>query len=165
MAMEYYDKDLDSLLGRANVRYVCKDGSLLMRMIGWLLATFRINQKFMTVYWTTIGNTVYFPTTVKNPSHPRYDGVRSHELMHVDQYEKYGVVLMAIAYLFFPLPFFLSGRWWIERRPYLEDIRAGRKTVDRAVNSLWSGYGWPYPRSWMRAWFVEQLGAPDVQEV
>jgi len=57
-----------------------------------------------------------------------------------------------------PLPVLLSGRWYVEREAYLDEIRRGRKTIDRAVEQLW-GFGYLYP--WlpflMRRWFTKQL--------
>ena len=54
------------------------------------------------------------------------------------------------------------GRWRIEGEAYLVNIIATedgqRETeVERIVNVLWDGYGWTWPKPWMRRWFGRAL--------
>lgn len=135
-------------------RLVPKDRSILMRVIGTLLKP--VNSSFMEHYWTTLGNVIYYPVTVKDPDSARYNIVKTHEMEHIKQFRKYGMLLMGLFYLFLPLPFLFSGRWFIERGPYMVNIRAGAE-IDKVVDVLWSGYGAPWPKSWMRKWFNTQL--------
>lgn len=135
------------------VEFVRKDQSRLMRFVGWLLRP--INKEFMQSYWTTIGHTIYYPVDIEDPSVQQYSGVREHEEMHVAQFDKYGIVLMGLAYILFPLPFLFSGRWFIERGPYLNDIRKGRVHLSTVVRILWGGYGWPWPKCLMVRWFLK----------
>ena len=105
----------------------------------------------MTVYWTTVGETVYYPTTVQDPT--VHIKVLEHEQIHIDQYKKYTTPLFLSLYLLLPLPILLSYfRWKFEREAYLVEIRAGAP-IEAVVDILWNGYGWPWPRVWMRKWF------------
>jgi len=81
---------------RPDVKFVNKKDSRLMRMIGWLLAALHINDKFMTSFWTTIGDTIYYPDGT-DPMDQNYGGVREHEYMHIDQFKKYGRFLIDFA--------------------------------------------------------------------
>jgi hypothetical protein len=113
---------------------------------------------FMADVWTTIGKTIYYPITVSNPRDPRFEGVVEHEFIHLRQFEKWGIVLMGLAYVCLPMPFLFSGRWFIEREAYLHDIKTGRLTLEAAVQLLWKAYAYPWPRTLMRKWFVGQTG-------
>lgn len=51
-------------------------------------------------------------------------------------------------------------RWVSERNAYMVNIREGGRyedTIEKAVKTLWSNYGWCWPRAWMRKWFLAQL--------
>ena len=130
--------------------YCRKDRSLLMQVIGKM--TFFVVPDFMTHWWTTIGTTIYYPTSVADPDADSLAGMRAHEMIHVEQWRDHPVC-MVLLYLLFPLPVLFSGRWFIERSAYLLDILAGRYSVDRAVEDIWSSYLWPWPRLLMRRWF------------
>lgn len=81
-----------------------------------------------------------------------------HELVHVGWFDTWwGPWAIPLLVVFFPLPILFSGRWFVERPAYLADIRAGRHTVESAVEALWRGYLFPWPRSLMRRWFISQL--------
>lgn len=145
--------------------FIRKDHSWLMRSIGWVLETTGITKGFMTRFWTTIGNRIYYPAHVDEPHSERYFGVREHEKMHVVQAYALGLgflwplgtVFMALAYILLPLPIFFSGRWLLERGPYLADIKRGRFGLDQVVNNLHNNYLRPWPRRWMRQWFCDRL--------
>lgn len=111
------------------------------------------NRRFLEDYWITLGRTVHYPASVRDPyEHPQ---VIEHELVHVRQWERWGVLLW-ISYLFLPLPFGLAWfRWRWEREAYLLNLERG--AVDQVVESIWTGYGWPWPKRWMKRWFERQL--------
>lgn len=144
--------------------YIRKDQSWLMRLIGWFLETTGITKNFMTRFWTTIGNRIYYPAHIVDPYCEQCFGVREHEKMHVGQAYALGlglwplgVVFMGLLYLLLPLPIFFSGRWLLERHPYLGDLKRGRFGVDQVVNNLHNNYLRPWPRKWMRIWFCDRL--------
>ena len=130
-----------------------KRGSRLMRLLALLLYGIGV-RGLSERYWTTIARTIYYPTSVHDPfAHPL---VLEHELVHVRQWQRWGV-LFWLSYLLLPLPFGLAWfrfRW--EREAYLVQLEhaADRELeITRIVDALWSGYAWPWPRAWMRRWF------------
>lgn len=77
-----------------------------------------------------------------------------HERVHVDQFEgPWGLIKTYLLYTLLPLPVLFSGRWFVEREAFLVDIRAGVKTPQSAADMLWASYLFPWPKSWMVAWF------------
>ena len=147
------DHDIDDALRAHRVRLVPKHGSRSMRAAALLLRVIG-SRGFMERYWTTVGRTVYYPSCVRDPyAHP---DVLAHELVHVRQWERWGVLLWA-SYLLLPLPFGLAWfRWRWEREAYLAQIEHAEdraREIERVVNALWFGYGRPWPRAWMRRWF------------
>jgi len=153
--------ELEELARRHRVRFLPVARSGLTRAFARLLRLLG-NRRFLEEYWITLGRTVHYPASVRDPyQHPQ---VIEHELVHVRQWERWGVLLW-ISYLFLPLPFGLAWfRWRWEREAYLGDLErrldpAERAlAVDEVVESLWVGYGWPWPRRWMKRWFERQLG-------
>ena len=136
------------------VRLIRKDKSPLMRFIGFFIPGFVIN--FFTTYRLPFGKpTIAYPTFIDFEKH-KY--ILEHELMHVEQFRPwYGPLLVGLAVSLFPLPVFFSGRWFVERQPYLNDILKGQLTVDEAVDVLWSYYGWGWPKKLMRKWFNKRV--------
>jgi hypothetical protein len=135
-----------------------KAASPLMRVCGWLLWLLG-NRSFVERYWTTLGRTIYYPGCVTDPlAHPV---VLEHELVHVRQWERWGVLLW-ISYLLLPLPIGLCWfrfRW--EREAYLVELRHAadpERELERIVDALWLGYAFPWPRPWMRRWFRAAIG-------
>jgi len=154
-------KQIHSFLTEHNISVKPKASSRLMRLIGFLLALTCINKKFMTTHWTIIHKTLYFPSNVaefdvdKDSHLEAFHVLFAHEFVHVRQREKWGI-LWQVSYLLFPLPFLLAWfRWRWEREAYLVNIIHGRD-IDDVVTRLWN-YGWPWPKTRMRAWFVEAL--------
>ena len=116
------------------------------------------------IAWTTLGDTIYFPDAIEDPY--LFPEIIEHEKVHLKQYEQYGTPLFLFLYIFVPLPVFFSYfRWKFEREAYLLEaklyIEQGRIDVDtiveEMVKSLWSFYGFVWPKSWMRNWFLKQL--------
>jgi hypothetical protein len=140
-------------LAQQRVRLVRKADSRLMQACAVLLRPIG-NHVFMQHYWTTIGRTIYYPACVADPlAHPI---VLEHELVHVRQWQRWGV-LMWLSYLLLPVPFGLCWfrfRW--EREAYLVELAHApdrEREITRIVDALWYGYGFPWPRRWMRRWF------------
>lgn len=79
-----------------DVRY--KNQSWFMKLLATILF---FNKDFMTGYITTIGSTIYFPdeTWVEENEHAAMK-VLAHEIVHVDQAERYGKFLFSVLYLF-----------------------------------------------------------------
>jgi hypothetical protein len=137
-----------------------------------------INRRYLDGYVTTIGRTIYLPVGFG----ARDDGDRwatlRHERVHVEQFRRWGLVPMAIAYLLLPLPLGLAWcRMRLEREAYEETIRChhvlgGRAATDairdHVIAQFVSGsYGWMWPfRRAMERWydeFVDRLGEkPDL---
>jgi hypothetical protein len=154
--------DLETALRAHRVRFVPKHDSRAMRVAAWLLRPIG-SRAFMERYWTTVARTVYYPACVRDPrAHP---DVLAHELVHVRQWERWGVLLWA-TYLLLPLPFGLAWfRWRWEREAYLVQISSApdcAREIERVVEALWSGYGWPWPRAWMRRWFERAVRRPQA---
>jgi len=135
-----------------DVEFINKKNSLLMRIIGLIYPA------FMTNLWTTIGNKIYYPTGVKSPLSIRHYKIVKHEMVHVKQYNQYGVPLYLFLYLLCPLPFLFSYfRWKFEREAYLEANIENETDVDWVVKLLSKHYLYPWPKTWMRNWFLEEL--------
>lgn len=166
--------DLVAFARRHRVRFARKDRSRLMRAIGWLLGLFGVD--FMDGFWTTVNRTIYLPTSAPLPDpqawptrgaseNARLDvrllaylernrSVVEHEFHHVLQWERW-LVLYSLSYLLLPVPvLFAWCRWYWERGPNLYQIQNYGKDVDRAVEVLWRAYAMPWPRCWMRRWFL-----------
>lgn len=140
-----------------NVKFVPKSKSWLMRA---LASVFPRTRDCWTTYRLPGGKAVIaHPDYVVDPlAHRR---IIEHELVHVKQQASFwGLLKSAIFATVFPLPVFFSGRWFIERDAYLQEIKNLGGTdiaINAAVDTLWDGYLWPWPRKLMYAWFKEQL--------
>ncbi len=137
-----------------DVDLVCKDADPLSRAIG------AVWPSFLTYWWTTLRlpwwhrPRILYPTPVTNPfEHPM---VLHHELVHVSQVRGWGLLWTALLMFLLPLPVLFSGRWFVERRPYLVQLRNG-VPVDEVINLLWRSYLIPWPRFLMRRWFEREL--------
>lgn len=141
------------------VRYIRKDRDRTMRLLALVLG-----KSFINDFWTTYRLpfqrhvTITYPPAVTHPE-ARTDIV-AHEMFHVRQFERpLAPVVMLLLAALVPLPTLFSGRWFIERRAYLHDIRTSRLTLERAVDILWSHYGYAWPKPLMRRWFKRQLAS------
>jgi len=90
--------------------------------------------RYLSTYVTTIGRTIYVPDDWERwPIESRVEILR-HELVHVAQFARYGLVPMAIAYLLFPLPVGLAWcRMRLEREAYEETLRAAYERGGKAA--------------------------------
>ena len=150
----------------ALVKIVPKSRAWHQRAIHQLLrvVTFGAQSAYLDRYVTTLWHSVYVPDDWEaRPIEERWATLR-HELVHVRQFERWGVV-MAVAYLLLPLPLGLAWcRMRFERAAYEESIRAwfavgGRAACQRhrahVIAQFTSGaYGWmwPFPRA-IERWY------------
>ena len=141
---------LHSLIKQYKVQFKSKDDIGLMLIIDFLLKCIGI-RGFMDNFWITIGRTIYHPAHVQDPL--KYPLVVEHELVHVKQWDKWGL-LFIISYLFLPLPFgFAYFRFYWEQEAYMVQISHASdpyEEIDRVVDRLWNNYGWPWPKAWMK---------------
>lgn len=148
--------ELEAALREHRVRIVAKRDSRLMRLLARVLRPVG-TRGFMEHFWTTIGRTIYVPTSVGDPyAHP---DVLEHELVHVRQWQRWGV-LFWLSYVLLPLPVGLAWfRFYWEREAYLVQLARARdreREITRIVDALWFGYARPWPRRWMRRWFTRK---------
>jgi hypothetical protein len=152
-------------------RMLPKSSSTLMRRIDVFLKVITLwkMRGFMTDFITTIGYTVYVPSSWA--LYPEYEKmvILRHERVHMRQRAKYGPVLFSFLYLFFPLPcFFAYFRMKFEQEAYAESLRAlvelldsGRSMVQMPVLreqyiGFFTGasYFWTWPwRVRLEKWF------------
>lgn len=132
----------------SDITFVPHSQSYLMRFLKAIGCGKLVKDRFVT-----LNTTVYYPDGQPPEKHPE---VIEHETVHIQQYERLGIVFFLLLYFVFPLPFFFSGRWWLEREAYLVELRCGAQ-IDDIVDELWSGYLWPWPKFLMRKWFATYL--------
>ena len=90
-----------------HARLLLKSRSLLMRFAGAFLAAFRIQKpgEFIQHYATTIGRRIYLPFEPGDAKAcPLWHQVVlcAHELRHVEQFQREGLIRFAAKYLLFP---------------------------------------------------------------
>ncbi len=126
-----------------------KRDSLVQRAIGTALriVTFGGMTTYVSGYHTVMAGTLWVSEGWTSMTDcDRYVLLR-HERVHLQQARRYGVLPMALVYLFFPLPFGLAyGRARIEWEAYEETLRAlvEVRGLDAARKQ----------KSWLRARFV-----------
>jgi len=169
-----YDALVDALrIEFPRFRIVRKDRSRLHRAIDVALrvVTFGRMRDYLDSYQTTIGKTVYVTSDwdAWDPDR-RYVTLR-HEAVHLRQFRKLTLPVMAVLYLFVPLPMGLAYcRARFEMEAYAESIRAAaevwgsayprREEYREHVVSQFVGasYGWMWPfRSRVERWYDRVL--------
>jgi hypothetical protein len=142
------------------------------------IVTFGGQSAYMTRYVTTIGRTLYFPSTWQSRTPgSRYITLR-HEAVHLRQFRRYGLIGTALVYL---LPVFPLGLAWgrarLEWEAYAETFRATRDVhgleaardpaLRASVVEQFSGpaYGWmwPFPRR-VHAWIDRLLAELALED-
>jgi hypothetical protein len=136
----------------------------------WLL-TFGGQRTYLRKYVTTLGHTIYVPDDFALWRPERAWWTLRHELVHVEQFERYGWIGMILVYGFFPLPAGLAwGRARLEWEAYKETLRgvavtrgmaaARRPRLHRQLIRRFTGpdYGWmwPFPRA-VQGWIDDAL--------
>jgi hypothetical protein len=127
--------------------------------VRWLLAWLVPRDRFWMTYRLPFQKmaTITFPrrTGILSMS---AKGIIAHERHHVRQFAPWwGPWWVLLRATLVPLPVLFSGRWFLERHAYLDDIQRGRNTVDKVVDLLWSSYGWCWPKPLMRRWFRSRI--------
>ena len=153
------------------LRLIQKRDSLLQRSIGVALRvlTFGGQRRYMKRYVTTIGMRIYLPYDWdERPPAARIVTLR-HERVHLRQFRRWTLPLMAVLYVLFPLPMGLSwARMRFEREAYEETLRAavelyGPSRVRRRIYRKYVigqfvtgryGWMWPFRRS-LERWYDE----------
>ena len=156
---------------------VRKDDSRLQRVIHWTLVvvTFGGQRRYLDEYQTTIGRRVYVSRDWDSrPASERWSTLR-HERVHLRQFRRYTLPLMAFLYLGV-LPIGLAWfRARFEKEAYEESMRAWaevygpqylrrsdvRARVVRQFTGPAYGWMWPFPRS-MHAWY-DRVAARAVE--
>jgi hypothetical protein len=167
---------LDGVLARLEgrgVRLVYKRNSCFQRLIDRALRmlTFGAMRSYLSGYVTTIGTTIYLPDDWERTAPGRQWETLEHELVHVEQFERYGLVGMAVRYLLVPFPIGLAWcRARLEWEAYrvtircvaelegIEAVRAPsfREEIVRRFTGPDYGYMWPFARA-VRRWIDGEL--------
>lgn len=160
-------------------RIVRKDRSRFHRAIhvALRLVTFGRMTDYLDSYQTTIGKTVYVTCDWDDwPADRRYVTLR-HEAIHLRQFRKYTLPVMALLYVLLPLPMGLAYcRARFEMEAYAETIRAAAEVygphVPRSdeyrtyVIGQFTGasYGWMWPfKKRLDRWYDQILASLDEQ--
>jgi len=150
-------------------RIVRKDRSRLHRAIhhALVVVTFGQMRSYLDSFTTTIGKTVYVTSDWEDwPPDRRYVTLR-HEAVHLRQFRRLTLPLMAILYILLPLPMGLAyGRARLEMEAYAETIRAAAEVWGKGYASsadhrryvidqfLGPSYGWMWPfRRHLERWY------------
>jgi hypothetical protein len=143
------NQEIDVLLAQYNVRFCPHSKSGKMQIIA-LFAKILGYSDFKEIYWLTLGKTIYHPDR-QNPF-DFYDLI-DHELVHVAQQRKMGILVWVFRYLAQP-----KFRYLQEREAYLISVdRAATRgaAIERVVDILQT-YKTGVPREEMITWFKEQ---------
>lgn len=172
--MNRYDALVESL--RAEIpgfRVVRKDTSRFHRTIHYALVglTFGQMRRYLDSFQTTIGKTVYVTADWDEwTPDERYVTMR-HEAVHLRQFKRYTLPVMAVLYVLLPLPMGLAYfRARFEMEAYAETIRAAAEVygpdyargdehrkyvIDQFVGA---SYGWMWPfRGRLNRWYDRVL--------
>ncbi len=176
--MDRYSRLVEALQAEIpGFRIVRKDQSAFHRAIHYALiaVTFGRMRTYLDSFQTTIGKTVYVtPDWDEQPVERRYVTLR-HEAIHLRQFRKLTLPVMAVIYVLLPLPMGLAyGRAWLEQEAYAESIRAAAEVwgpdVPRSADYrkyvidqfMGPSYGWMWPfRKRLERWYDEVLASLD----
>lgn len=176
--MDRYTALVDALTAEIpGFRIVRKDQSAFHRAIhyGLWAVTFGRMKTYLDSFQTTIGKTVYVTADWDDwPADRRYVTLR-HEAIHLRQFRKLTLPVMAIIYVLLPLPMGLAyGRARLEQEAYAESIRAASEVWGRdAVTNpdyrkyvidqfMGASYGWMWPfRRSLERWYDAVLATLD----
>jgi hypothetical protein len=150
-------------------RVVRKADAWTQRAIDRLLrvVTFGAQTSYLDSYQTTIRRTVYVTDDWERTSFAQRYITMRHEREHLRQFRRYTTPLMALLYVFGPLPVGLAWfRAHFEKQGYAESMRATaevhglahvesaeyRAYVIRQFTSGAYGWMWPFPKA-MNRWY------------
>lgn len=158
-------------------RIVRKDESRLHRAIHYALIglTFGRMRTYLDSFQTTIGRTVYVTSDWDDwDPDQRYVTLR-HEAIHLRQFRRFSLPVMAVLYILVPLPMGLAWcRAYFEKEAYAESMRAAaevwgpsypRTAEYRAyIIGQFTGasYGWMWPfRGGLERWYDRVLATVE----
>jgi hypothetical protein len=165
-----YDELVEALARELpGFRIVRKDTSPLHRAIHYALIGLTLGRmrSYLDSFQTTIGKTVYVTADWESRApDDRYVTLR-HEAVHLRQFRRYTLPVMAVLYVLLPLPMGLAYfRARFEMEAYAETIRAGAeiygiehvRTADHRAyvigQFLGPSYGWMWPfRRSLERWY------------
>lgn len=135
------------------IKLIPKQNHWPSRLIDRLLRiiSFGKMHTYVSDYATTWGEKIYTPVKWNSLTIQQRNVILAHEQVHVDQYKRFGKVLMTLIYIA-PLPIFLAyGRYRIE----LEAFKATANAMLREYGpGILEGEGFAN-------WTAEQLGGPS----
>ena len=150
-------------------RVVRKDRSAFHRAIhhGLRIVTLGRMSNYLDSFQTTIGKTVYVTSDWDRMSVDRRYVTMRHEAVHLRQFRKYTLPVMALLYVLLPLPMGLAYfRAYFEKEAYAETIRAAADVWGRDYASstdhrkyvidqfMGPSYGWMWPfRADLERWY------------
>jgi hypothetical protein len=174
VASDRYEALLDEIRAEfPRFRLVRKADSRVQRAIHKTLVVLTAGRmtRYLSDYQTTIGATVYVsPDWDDRSSNERYVTMR-HELVHIRQFRRYTVPVMALLYLLVPAPMgFAWFRARFEKAAYEETIRAAASIYgpehirdgsfrDHIIGQFTGpsyGWMWPFRRS-LERWYDRVL--------
>ena len=146
----------------------------------WLNRTVQLfNKKFMTQYTTTIGYSIFTPDDWSKRSYTSRYSTMIHEMIHLQQFRKFGFIPYSILYIFVPIPVFLAYfRKKFEQEAYAINIilaykQKGRKhvlskqykqnVIDQFCSNLY-GYTWHSKES-IAKWLESLVSKIDNKEI
>ena len=160
-------------------RIVRKDRSPLHRAIhrALVVVTFGQMRSYLDSYQTTIGKTVYVTADWDDWSSDRRYVTLRHEAVHLRQFRRLTLPVMAFLYLVVPLPMGLAYfRARFEMEAYAETIRAAAEVWGRSYPTateyrkyvidqfLGPSYGWMWPfRRSLERWYDGILASLSPQ--
>jgi hypothetical protein len=103
-------------------------------------------------FTTTIGMNIYLSPEWDYFTPESRLSLLRHEREHLKQFNKYGLVLTSLIYLFFPLPtIFALGRTYFEKAGYDESIRALVEYHNPSDDM----------KVWWKEWYIEEFTGPS----
>jgi hypothetical protein len=158
-------------------RIVRKDQSRFHRAIHYALIglTFGRMRSYLDSFQTTIGRTVYVTSDWDDWDPDRRYVTLRHEAIHLRQFRRFTLPVMAVLYVLLPLPMGLAWfRAYFEKEAYAESVRAAaevwgpsypRSDEYRAyIIGQFTGasYGWMWPfRAGLERWYDRVLATVE----
>jgi hypothetical protein len=151
-------------LADLGVKLEIKDEHALWKVIDWTLKiiSFGLYRKFMTGFLTTIGDRIAVPRRMAVAQWgPRWRAiVFGHEMVHVEQFKKYGIFVMFLLYVLLPFPVLMAiGRYRLEFPAYVAGevmrVQTGHKADPDWIAKNLTGFNYfytlpPFMRGWVR---------------
>jgi hypothetical protein len=160
-------------------RIVRKDTSRLNRVIHYALCVVTLGRMrdYLDGFQTTIGRTVYVTSDFHSWDPDRRYVTLRHEAVHLRQFRKWSLPVMALLYVLVPFPIgFAYFRARFEREAYAESIRAAadvwgpeyprRSEFRDHIVGQFTGptYGWMWPfRGAIERWYDQVLASLDAR--